>query len=56
MQFNAIHEAARLFLATASDAGTLRQVLEEAGYEQQRDCWLSPAWVAIERRSSVVAA
>ncbi len=52
----ALDEAVHLFLATAAEAGTLQQVLEEAGYEHNRDRWSSPSWIAIERRSSVVAA
>ena len=52
----ALDEAVHLFLVIAAEAGTLQHVLEEAGYEHARDCWSSPSWVAIERRSSVVAA
>ena len=52
----ALDEAVHLFLATAAEAGTLQQVLEEAGYERNRDHLSSPSWVVIERRSSVVAA
>ncbi len=50
----ALDEAVRLFVATARDHGTLEEVLEEAGYKREAECWCSPAWVAVERRSTVV--
>lgn len=52
----ALDETVHLFLATAAEAGTLNQVLEEAGYEQIDGQWSSPSWIVIERRSSTVAA
>ncbi len=52
----ALEEALRLFLATAREAGTLEQVLEESGYEYSHHSWTSPTWIAMERRSSRVAA
>ena len=52
----ALDEAVHLFLVTATETGTLQQVLEESGYEHKRDRWSSPSWIVIERRSSVVAA
>jgi predicted RNase H-like HicB family nuclease len=45
----ALDEAVRAFLLTASDIGTLEQVLEESGYERQGDRWVCPAFVAVER-------
>lgn len=45
----ALDEAVRAFLLTASDAGTLEQVLEDCGYEHRGDHWLSPGFVALER-------
>ncbi|MHB8765565.1 MAG: hypothetical protein ACYDA8_14690 [Deferrisomatales bacterium] len=50
----ALDEAVRLFLATAAGAGSLDEILEEAGYEQDGGEWSSPAWVSIERHSAVV--
>lgn len=48
----ALDEAVRLFLLTASDLGTLGDILQEAGYELQQGQWVSPAWVATERHSA----
>ena len=50
----ALDEAVRLFLATAADMGTLEEILQECGYEFRQGGWVSPSWVAIERRSAVV--
>jgi predicted RNase H-like HicB family nuclease len=50
----ALDEAVRLFLLTASDLGTLNQVLEECGYKKGGGRWASPAWVGIERHSTVI--
>jgi hypothetical protein len=50
----ALDEAVHLFLITAADMGTLEEILEECGYEFQQGNWMSPSWVAIERRSAVV--
>ena len=50
----AVDEAVHLYLVTAADMGTLEDVLQESGYEFRQGGWVSPAWVAIERRSAVV--
>jgi hypothetical protein len=50
----ALDEAVHLFLVTAADMGTLEDVLQESGYEFRQGGWVSPSWVAIERRSAVV--
>jgi hypothetical protein len=50
----ALDEAVHLFLVTAADMGTLEDVLQESGYELRQEGWVSPSWVAIERRSAVV--
>ncbi|MCB1126131.1 MAG: hypothetical protein KDM81_06530 [Verrucomicrobiae bacterium] len=50
----AVNEAVGLFLRTASEHGTLREVLEEAGYQVGPDACQSPQWVGIERGSAVV--
>ncbi len=50
----ALDEAVHLFLVTASDMGTLEEVLQDAGYEFSQGKWVSPFWVAIERHSAVV--
>ena len=51
----ALAEAIELFLETAAAAGTLAEVLEEAGYQFGQGCWVSPNWVSIERHSIPVA-
>ena len=50
----ALDEAVRLFLMTAVDMGTLDDLLQEAGYELHEGNWVSPTWVAIERRVTEV--
>jgi predicted RNase H-like HicB family nuclease len=52
----ALDEAVHLFLITASDMGTLEEVLQDAGYELKEGRWVSPSWVAIERHSAMVGA
>jgi hypothetical protein len=51
----ALDEAVRAFLLTAADAGTLEEVLEECGYERRGDAWVSPDFVALERRELAIA-
>jgi hypothetical protein len=41
----ALDEAVPLFLATASDMGTLEEVLQDAGYEFKEGRWVSHSWV-----------
>ena len=50
----ALDEAVHLFLMTAVDMGTLDDLLQEAGYELREGNWVSPTWVAIERRVTEV--
>jgi predicted RNase H-like HicB family nuclease len=50
----ALDEAVHLFLMTATDMGTLDDILREAGYDQQEGNWVSPVWVAIERRATEI--
>jgi predicted RNase H-like HicB family nuclease len=50
----ALDEAVHLFLVTAAEMGTLEEILQESGYEFQRGGWVSPSWLAIERRLTVV--
>ncbi|MBF0505376.1 MAG: hypothetical protein HQL09_00945 [Nitrospirae bacterium] len=50
----ALDEAVHLFLATASDIGTVNDVLEESGYELLDGKWVCPMWIAIERHSTAV--
>ncbi|HMW02426.1 MAG TPA: hypothetical protein PLL06_14780 [Acidobacteriota bacterium] len=50
----ALDEAVRLFLETATERGTLEDVLEDAGYTLQDGQWISPVWVSIERHSLLV--
>lgn len=51
----ALDEAVRMFLETATGAGTLELVLKESGYERRGDRWESPAWVSIEKHSVAMA-
>jgi predicted RNase H-like HicB family nuclease len=39
----ALDEAVRLFLATAQEKGTLRDVLEECSYEFREGSWPTPS-------------
>ena len=48
---NAVDEAVKLFLSTAAEHGTLREVLEDAGYRRVRGEWRGPAWSGVEQRS-----
>ena len=50
----ALAEAVHLFLITATDMGTLEEILREAGYKFEGGRWVSPSWVAIERHSAIV--
>jgi len=50
----ALDEAVRLFLNTAADMGTLEEILEEVGYQRTNDTWAEPAWMAIEKHSTVI--
>ncbi len=47
----AVDEAVKVFLSTASSQGTLRTVLEDAGYRRIRGEWKCPAWSGVEQRS-----
>ena len=47
----AVDEAVKLFLATTAAHGTLREVLEDAGYRRVGRKWESPEWGGIEQRS-----
>ena len=50
----ALDEAVQLFLETATDMGTLDEILEEAGYAFNQANWTSPPWIAIERHTTTV--
>ncbi|MHB8653321.1 MAG: hypothetical protein ACYDA9_05515 [Terriglobia bacterium] len=50
----ALDEAVRLFLLTASDQGSLEEILNESGYELIDGQWVSPSWVGIEKHSTPV--
>ena len=56
MARRALDEAARLFLRTAEEMGTLQEVLEECSYELQDGVWRAPEWIAAERRSTLLSA
>ena len=38
----AVSEAVQLFLLTAKEAGTLEEILQEAGYQLRQGKWASP--------------
>lgn len=52
----ALDEAVQLFLATAAEAGTIAEVLQEAGYRRERGRWAGPLWIGVERHSVAVGA
>ena len=47
----AVDEAVKLFLLTAAEHDTLKEVLEDAGYRRVRREWRGPAWLGVEQRS-----
>jgi len=47
---HAVEEAARCFLKTAADMGTLDQVLEDCGFERRNGVWISPNWIGVQRQ------
>jgi predicted RNase H-like HicB family nuclease len=51
----AVDEAVSLFLATASEHGTLDVVLEDAGYRRSRQSWRSPEWLGVEQHSCLAS-
>jgi predicted RNase H-like HicB family nuclease len=52
----ALDEAVKLFIKTAEQHGTLTEVLEDAGYENDGVLWRCPDWISIEKHSAPVAA
>jgi predicted RNase H-like HicB family nuclease len=50
----ALGQAVRLFLDTATEHGTLDQILEDCGYVRREASWQSPSWLAIERGEAVL--
>ncbi len=50
----ALDEAVHLFLVTATDMGTLDEILQESGYEFKEGRWIGPSWVAIEKHSAAL--
>jgi predicted RNase H-like HicB family nuclease len=44
-----IRDAARGFLETSADMGTLPEILEEAGYVREGDLWRAPEFVSFGR-------
>ncbi|HWF18767.1 MAG TPA: hypothetical protein VG754_05840 [Verrucomicrobiae bacterium] len=47
----AVDEAVRLFLATSAEHGTLKEILEDAGYHLAAKNWRGPVWLGVEQRS-----
>jgi predicted RNase H-like HicB family nuclease len=52
----ALDEAVGLFLSTAQQTGTLREILEECSYEHDESGWRAPEWIAVERHSTQLSA
>ena len=52
----ALDEAVGLFLSTAQDLGTFRDVLEECAYEYHDGGWRAPEWIAVERHFAQLSA
>ncbi|MGC8491403.1 MAG: type II toxin-antitoxin system HicB family antitoxin [Syntrophobacteraceae bacterium] len=50
----ALDEAVHLFVQTASEMGTLDEILDECGYDFDRGNCIAPAWIAIERHTSMI--
>jgi len=50
----AVDEAVRCFVPTATEAGTLDQILEECGYTRQNGQWTGADWVGVERHAVAV--
>ena len=50
----ALDNAVKLFLKTASEMGTLEDVLDESGYVFSEGKWIGPSWVSIERHATAV--
>ena len=46
-------EAVRLFLTTAAEHGTLKEVLEASGYRRVNREWRGPERLCIEQRSGL---
>lgn len=51
-----VDEAVRSFLDTASEDGTLEEVLKEAGYRREGGSWQAPERLGLEQRSCLAAA
>jgi predicted RNase H-like HicB family nuclease len=49
----AADEAVQAFLLTAAERGTLREVLEDAGYRKVRGAWRAPEWQGVEQRRAL---
>lgn len=52
----AVTEAVHLFIKTAREMGTLEDILDECGYIFEKDEWISPMWIAIEKHFLAVGA
>ena len=52
----AVDEAVGLFLSTASEKGTLEEVLEECSYVFRDGVWHAPEWVSTEQHSAQLTA
>jgi hypothetical protein len=53
---SALDEAGQIFLATAQEMGTLREVLEECSYEAHEGGWRAPEWISVEHNFAQLSA
>jgi len=44
-----IQDAVQGFLETSRDMGTLKEILEEAGYVREGDTWRAPEFISLDR-------
>ncbi len=50
----ALDEAVHLLVQTASDMGTLEEILEECGYQCDNGTCMAPTRIAVERHISMI--
>jgi len=50
----ALDEAVNLFIAAATDMGTLEEILQETGYRLENGKWISPEWIAVEKHRTII--
>jgi predicted RNase H-like HicB family nuclease len=50
-----IQDAVRGFLQTSQEMGTLREILEEAGYRLEGESWRPPEFVSLDQSSLILS-